>query len=282
MNDTAQAEAVAPETESKPMIELPAEEAKPEAELEVSEQAEESTTSETEETGHSDDSTAEPEKPNKVQKRIDELTAKFREAEREAEYYRSLVEDRNKPPEISEPVKPNLEDFDYDTAQFAEAMETYADQRAQWVNYQNQEKLKSEQQQIESQKRVWRYQDRANNFARENPDFFQVTTSDQVTITQEMSDIIVDSETGPKLAYYLGKNPNLAMEIARLPSHLQYKEMGRLEYEINSKAPPAPQTTQAPAPIKPVGTNSNVSKEPSEMSYDEFVTWRQKQIAARR
>ena len=236
-----------------------------------------------------DDAPAEQPKKKGVQKRIDELTAKRKEIERERDYYKQLAEQQTvKEPAITyEPIEPSVDEFrdeygDVDHEKFADAMREFATQKAEWIEHQKTVETSKRQKQIESQKRTWKYQDACSEFAKTQTDFWQVSQNPDLPITSEMGQVIVESEIGPEVAYYLGKNPDLATQISQLPAHKQYMEMGKLENEISSKKMPVNTISKAPAPIKPVGNKSNVERSMADMDYDEFVKAREKQVAARR
>ncbi len=91
---------------------------------------------------------------------------------------------------------------------------------------------------------------------------------------------ILSHENFADLAYYLGKNPREAHRIAGLHPTTAIMEVGRIAERL---AKPAPRQTQAPAPPAQVGSASaTADKDPSTMSYDEFVKWRRRSIAQRR
>lgn len=86
-------------------------------------------------------------------------------------------------------------------------------------------------------------------------DFEEVAYSPDVPITQPMAMTIQESELGPELAYYLGKNLSEAERIARLSPFLQAKELGRLEAKLSAAVTP-PKPSAAPAPISPIKSPS--------------------------
>ena len=62
-----------------------------------------------------------------------------------------------------------------------------------------------------------------------------------------MADTIREFSRGAEIAYYLGKNPDEAVEIAALPPASQAAAIGRLETRIGSGAV---RVSRAPEPIK--------------------------------
>jgi hypothetical protein len=66
-----------------------------------------------------------------------------------------------------------------------------------------------------------------------------------------MAATIQESDMGPDIAYYLGKNTAEADRIARLSPFLQAKELGKLEAKLAATVTP-PKPSAAPAPISPI------------------------------
>lgn len=226
-----------------------------------------------------EDSGAEPKKKSKVQERIDELTAKRREAEREAQYWREQAEKSIKPEKANvdvEPVKPKFDDFS-DIDEYEAAVEKYASDKAVYQESQVIKRQTELQKQFEEQQRAATFAAKSAEFAARHPDFYAAVQNPNLTISNEMAEAIRSSDRGPELAYHLGKNPELAEQIAALPASLQYMTLGKLEASLTAPTPPAVPMTKAPAPVKPIGSKALVEKAPEDMSYSEYRAWRMKQ-----
>lgn len=98
---------------------------------------------------------------------------------------------------------------------------------------------------------VTSYQERVEQAMEKYPDFEDVAYSPDVPITNAMAATIQESEKGPDIAYFLGKNPAEAQRIAKLSPFLQAKELGKLEAKLES-APAPVRTSNAPPPINPI------------------------------
>lgn len=217
-----------------------------------------------------------------VQKRIDELTRRRYDAERRAE---QLASDRDewrdramqfqKPPPVEEPpaaAGKTLADFGYDETKYQDhlfkAAEARAVQAAQRV-------IQGQQQQSSAAERDAQFNDREQEYSKDLPDYFEVTRGN-VPVTAEMADAIKASDVGPALAYHLGKNPQIAAKIARLPPLLGAMEMGRIAAKLSEKPKP-PQVSAAPPPApKIAGGDARVEKDPKDMTDAEFAKWRKK------
>jgi len=94
------------------------------------------------------------------------------------------------------------------------------------------------------------------NVAREDarsriPDFDQVVT-DRTPIHQRAAPFIVESEKGPEIAYWLGKNTDAARELyQRFESNPAQAliELGRIEARLSTPPPKPVSTAPKPAPV---------------------------------
>lgn len=195
-------------------------------------------------------------------KRIGALTAKSHEAERratasagEAERYRLLVEQMRagETPDINQPGKePNIDEL--------------VSQRATEI---------AQQQQIAE-----RGQSVSKVGAEEYPDFMKaVTTLDALGITGDQVQSLLGMDDAHKVIYSLGKNPEEALRILSLPPLQQGRELERLA--LKAGQPAAKAVSKAPAPITPVDSSTTVEKDPSKMSTDEWMKWREKNTKTR-
>lgn len=117
--------------------------------------------------------------------------------------------------------------------------------------------------------------------ARERMPDFESVFNDTVPVSEPMADMIVQSDVGPELAYWLGKNRSVAHRIAQMSPLEAAREIGRLEARLTA---PSPKTvSSAPKPVQTVaGKAHSAGKAPEDMSYDEYRAMRQAQIKARR
>lgn len=120
---------------------------------------------------------------------------------------------------------------------------------------------------------IEQYQDREEEARTKYDDFEQVAYNPAIRITDAMAQTIQASETGPDVAYYLGKNPKESERISKMPPLLQAREIGKIEARLTMQPPK--KTSAAPAPIKPIGGKQGGTKSPADMSDDEYRRWRQ-------
>lgn len=107
-------------------------------------------------------------------------------------------------------------------------------------------------------------------------DFDQVAHGGHWSPTQAMLDVILESDRGPDLAYYLGANPEEAARISRLSPTQQAAALGRIEAtRLPDTRPKPPPQTKAPPPISPLRTTgATAEKSPDGMNYEEYRAWR--------
>lgn len=232
--------------------------------------------------------TSESEQPKAkgVQKRLDELTRNWRETERDRDYWREVALKAYAPPEpkVEAPEKAkSLADFEYDEGKYQAYLLQQIESRAVAAA---ERKLREAQEQEAATRRRASFQARESDFAKTVDDYHEVTRNPRVPISQAMAEAIAESEDGPALAYHLGKNIEIAEKIAQLSPLAAARELGRIEAKLAlererakeqarvSKAPPPPPKVEATEPA--------IEKDPDQMSTDEWLKWREKQLRKRK
>lgn len=216
-------------------------------------------------------------KTDPFQKRIDKLTESFRESERSADDLR-VANDRLKQ-ELADrpkPVEPRktLADFDHDTEAYADYRFDLADKNAEvaadkrFARHQGEQKADVVQSEHANREKV---------FAKTVDDYQSVAYADDLKISPTMAQEIRESEIGPEVVYHLGKNPDIASEISRMPPNAAIREMtllgGRLQVEMSkkgdtvSKAPPPPAKIKGSAASLSVSTTDSKSDKMSDADW---------------
>lgn len=235
------------------------------------------------------DTNAEPEW---FTKRFGEITAKYRETERRAiaaEQRLSQIEqerlqrERQAPPEKLK----TLDDFGFDAEKYQAYLFEQTDKRTKEAA---RLALAEEKSAENAAKRARKFKEREVAFEKETPDYREI--AHYAPISDDVAEILQDLDSGPELAYYLGKNRDVALSINDLPPHIAAVELGRIDAKLTSeraakaaaleKAKQDKAVSKAPPPTpKLEGSNAQVEKDPSEMTDKQFAEWRRKQIAAR-
>lgn len=104
-------------------------------------------------------------------------------------------------------------------------------------------------------------------------DYDAVARAPDVPVSAAMADLIVTSEQGPDVLYFLGQNRAVAAQIASMSQVEAARAIGRIEATLQA---PKPRTeTNAPAPISPVRGSAGAGRDPAKMSYAEFKAYRE-------
>ena len=134
---------------------------------------------------------------------------------------------------------------------------------------QAQEFHKAEQDEI-----VETFKDRAEVARQTLKDFDEVTKAATMSPTHPaVIHLILSSEKGPELAYYLSKNPKVVQRLNEMQPFAAAREIGKLEASVSSATPKT--ATKAPAPVEPLrGGTSPPTKDPEKMNFEEYRAWR--------
>lgn len=225
---------------------------------------------------------AEPESPpeteepkrNRAEERITGLVADVKALREYGGYMRDqlLVLQQAQTPSTPDPVvpQPTLEQFDHDPDKFAAANNRWVtDQAAQIAKVTVDAALKQQANATEKAGVKAQWDVRSADFSQDHDDFDDVTQNPTIKISEDMANAFMQSDKGPEIAYHLGKNPEVAARISRMPPQKMMLAIGRLEAEV-SKPSPKPQPTSAPTPPTPVG-GQQPTVDISKMSIDEYM-----------
>lgn len=227
----------------------------------------------------SEDTTAEtPKKSRGVQKRIDELTANWRQEQREKEQLLAMLQQmqQQKPePEPApqfDPNEPRLDQFeDYD--KYVVALAKYEIRKEQEAETSKQKAQAAEQQRRQQEAE---FVQKLTDARIKYHDFDYVALDPTVPYSDAMTELVLESEQGADVAYYLGRHKDEALRIAQLDPIKAAREIGKLEVKLSL---PQPKTvTKAPNPASTVGSKDAPVKDPSKMSTDEWIEWRNSQL----
>jgi chromosome segregation ATPase len=214
----------------------------------------------------------------KLEKRFSELTKHRDEARQEAERERQArealearlrdLEAKASPQKTDEPdPKPN-------PAQFNDALE-YAEALAEWttdrrMRERDQAEMARKAQEEQSRMRQ-EFQKRLDAAKQTLPDYEDMIASSDVSVSQPVTDAIIESDVGPQVLYYLAENPDFTRALAEKSITAQLRAIGRLEAKFEkseaakpSVKEPVAKKSNAPEPIKPLKAGGN----PSDITLD--------------
>lgn len=233
---------------------------------------------------------------NPVQPRIDELTRKQRESEREAAYWRVRAEAAEKKPDPEPPKPPTADQFD-DYGEYVKAVAKFEAKHE--LKAELAERDKESAKKTEAQTRTSNWQQRSAEAAKTIPDLDAVLKASTVPLADHVTAELLDSEFGPHIAYHIDKNPAIAERLNGMNERQAAREIGRLEALFESPKPasdetetstdaaaaetpaaPAARVTKAPPPVKPTGQGRSTSVDLAKASMDDYVAQRKAQGAS--
>lgn len=170
---------------------------------------------------------------------------------------------------------PKEADFD-DYAAFERAQRQYdvrlalAEQRA--ADREAQASTRAERAKAEA---IEAFHDRCDEVRDRLPDFDSVFASAKDRpISAHVQDLVVESEKGGLLAYYLAKNPAELAKLNGMSERQAAKAVGALETRLTLAKPN--RTPAAPAPARPVSGAAAPGPDPSRMTFAEYEAWRKR------
>jgi hypothetical protein len=229
-------------------------------------------------------------------RRIDELTRDKHEARRQAERLEKVLEQQehllrqfsqnNAPQAVQGPVAPNADDYvggEFDPRYMRDMM-AYTRESAKMEAI---EAVKQEQQETMQRQALAEQQrklETAEAAARARYSDYdgvieQITSDPMLAQNQTIRQALLGLDNGPEIAYTLGKNLDVAYEIA----NMHPIQAGMRLAEIINRAPR--KISNTPTPIKPISVVGNTpgnAKDYSQMSTEEYIAARNAEDMAAR
>lgn len=212
----------------------------------------------------------EPAKKTFTQEEVDALIQKRLLKEERRVHRRIEQQLREQQQQRAAAEEPRRESFRDDDAYAQALLDSKAERIAQ-------QKIAERQQAEEAAAEAERLQEMADEAAERYPDFHTVISNPSLPINADMTKFIVQSEIGADVAYYLGKNPAKAAQIAQMPTIKAARELIRIEAELIARPKATP--SKAPEPISPVGTRGKASSSSLPSDDDDIETWMRKEQA---
>jgi len=243
-----------------------------------------------------------------VDKRIGELTKKWRTAERERDYekakrleaeeklakFESTNTDKDNP-------KPKRDDFDFDEDYIEALTEWKVDQKLK-ASAKKVEKEVTDGKEKEEITETWKDLDSAIDAGRvKYTDFDKlVVLNKDLVLSTAVVTLALDTEVPADVLYWLAKNPDKSAEISGMSPIKAAREVTKIEREVLSASSQEQEeeekkkleeekkkkleaeklkkkdTTKAPAPITPVKADGVIEKDPENMTAAEYRAWREK------
>lgn len=214
--------------------------------------------------------------PKGVQKRIDRLTRERYQLKGELEAMRRMAAQQPAPQPVAHATDdaPKPEQFQ-SYEQYLEAKaEWKAEQKVAEVLRKQQESTQRQSAEAERRQISQAWEQRVEAAADAYDDFEEVALAPDLPVSGVMAEAIQRAEKGADVLYYLGKNREVAAQIARLDPLSAAIRIGEIAATL--ARPVAKKTTNAPPPISPVGARATVSKDPAKLSDAEWYASRTK------
>lgn len=200
-----------------------------------------------------------------LQKRVDELTAKYRLTEAELRQVRERPVEALVAAKRPEPAgKPTLEQFSHESDPYAAYLEALTDWKAEEKIRAFQHEQVTARQRQQEVAQVEAFQRRQAEFAADHPDYSSVVLESDLTVSPLMTQLFAASERGPDFMYYLGKHPGDCLDLALATMSVPVTEQSlqaldrRLTLRMEAAEPTGPSASQpsrpTPKPITPVRT----------------------------
>jgi len=124
------------------------------------------------------------------------------------------------------------------------------------------------------------WQERVQAAHKAHPDLQELLEQD-LPVSAIVNDVLIESEIGGELLYYLAANPEELAEISKKGPIAAAKALGLIEDRLLKAAETKTEVkvTQAKKPISPIksGKGSGGEKSPDDMDLEEYRAWRSKQ-----
>ena len=209
-----------------------------------------------------------------LQKRLAKEYRRFeRQANERAELMaRALAAERQL--EAFKPPAPQVSDGKPQLSQFQD-YESYTEALTDWKVKQTIEQREAKQREAyqqhtqaqQKQEAVKEVKQKFGAILESKPDVADIVLDEHFPISDPMLGAMMSSDVGEKLLEYIAHNKSKAAEIYALPPAAQFRKVMELEAQLRV---PSARTTNAPEPVKPVGTGPALQKSLEKMTQKEF------------
>jgi hypothetical protein len=240
-------------------------------------------------------------KSQETRERIEELNARSKAAQEYGEYWRQRFEESVKqqqtqpPAPAQEQVEPEPDPDEFDdpktyTKAYTAWYDRKAEKRIQAIAQQTQKEAETAAERklakSEEEKRLRALNDgfglKQQEFAEKTPGYWDAIKNPALSFFNgDFLEAIKGDEIGPQLAYHIATTPSVVAKLAAQSVPQRLATLGRLAADL-SRPPPPPKVTAAPEPPTPIGSGSGGQVEPDKLSTTDWMTYRTKQILAKR
>ena len=217
-------------------------------------------------------------KLSRFQRQQARYEAELEKQRAEIEFLRKLAVGTTQPAVdvVDDSQEPKIEDFEgRSITEYIQARDRFlenklisaAEQRARNAYAQEQHRARMEQKVNEAKKELTDW-DEVMAAAQEDP----------VHPAQDTAEFIIDSDIGPKIGYYLAKNPDEHVRLNNMSSVKRVAELARLEDKLRTKPElvvPVKKVTAAPAKLSETKGRTTVSAmDPAAAARQGYAAWK--------
>lgn len=208
-----------------------------------------------------------PPRKSKTSKRFQELANRAKAAEERARQAEESLAQLSQQQESAD-----FDEYDVNDVIKRSSHETAKILQEQTAKQAREELARTQEEQIIAKAQV--FQEAEVEFASKVSDYQEAINGLQnLPQNQAVANLILESDKGPELAYYLGKNPNEAHAVVNMQPLEAAKYIGGIEARLTP--PAAKKATTAPKPVPKVGgVSGSSSKDPASMTMKEYEKWR--------
>lgn len=226
-------------------------------------------------------------------RKIEALERERGYAARRIEELESRLAGARKPAGETQPQGPAPKPTQDQYQSYEEYVEALTDYKLEQRELQMAEKARAWHAQEQERQRLAGWEQRVGEYKQTAADFDDVLlAADHITLPPALQQAIVESETGPALAYALARDPRELERIAKLPPLAAVRALGAFEARILDKEKPAPKqaapppVSKAPPPVKAIANGSAATAAPRmddpNISFADYRRLRNRDIAANR
>lgn len=254
--------------------------------------AEESKESEEIEVSGEQESEDKPKKKGGFQRKIDALTRERWERdqriaaqERQLQEMQAQLARQQQQPGQTPDDMPRLADFGYDEDQYRAAMQEWSQGKVQAFQDQQRQQMDQQRQMAEAQRQQQLLVEKVQKATEKYPDFQDKVFDPSLPSLQQVNpyayQTVLEAEGGADVAYYLANNPQEIYRFHGMGPLQAAREITLLEARLKAAPPQQVRTPPKPPSTVTEGTSEAVT-DPSKMTTEQWMKWRNAKLQSKR
>ena len=191
-------------------------------------------------------------------------------------------------------TRPRRDAFE-DEETYLDAVEDWRDHKLETALAAQRQDIERVQERMQAEQTQTTYAERLETARQRYSDYDDVVETADVTVNDDVTGAILDSEVGPEIVYYLAQHPDEAVQLNAMRSPVALgRALGKIEAKLlppssetdtSQESPPSSEPpSRAPEPITPVSgtTPGNVNRPTDQLPYRDYRARRLKELRQRR